>query len=326
MKRFIIALIALLINSNLFGIVTITGERESFQVMLKLELIRDDNTSVTLLDGTKYVELKSDSNTTGIAASLSAVRPDDGVYTKIIYTVYKYKHKLHINDGTADYYTTDKSIVQGESWNLSTNIAEYGYTVTTPPSPIRTEIVLAKPLELVSGSDASLIFVNKYDAGLGVDYNATIDQATWIYEPTVASSFLPSIPTQTRSFEIAYVGSGDEVRNKITLFMGNTGELLGGYMMKLSEAAFNATYLTVGDQNGDDYILSFQDADDDSDGIHGDDYYDINVTLDCSNNAYSNFRIDVVVDNVHLGDVIGEQAIYRTVTVGDLNCSDVTVP
>jgi len=326
MKYYITIIIAIFINSSLFGIVNITGERESFQVMLKLELIRDDNSSVTLLDGTKYVELKADTNVTGIAASLNTVRPADGVYTKIIYTVYKYKHKLHINDGTTDYYTTDKIIAEGDSWALSSDINEYGYTITVPATPIKTEIVLAKPLELVSGSNASLVFVNKYDTGLGVDYNSTLDTATWISEPTVASSFLPAMPTKTLSFEIGYVGSGDEVRNKITLFLDNKGELLGGYMMKLSPAAFNGTYLTVGNRNGDDYILSFQDATDAADGVNGDDYYDVNITLDCTNSTYTNFTINVIVDNMNLGDVIGEQAIYRAVSLGDLTCSDVIVP
>ena len=325
MKKFIIMMIALLISSNLFGIVAISGERESFQVMLKLELIKDDNTSVTVLDGTEYLELKTDTNATGIGASLAGVRPADGVYTKVKYTVYKFKHKLHINDGTADYYTTDKSITQGDSWALSTSIADYGYTETVPALPFVTEVTLPKPLEIVSGTDANLVFVNKYDTGFGIDYTTSIDQATWIDEPTIATAFLPSVPAQTITFDIVYTdSSGSTLTNTVTLFRDANDSLIGGYMMRPTAAALNGSFLLSGSNNTTAYTLSFQNGDDSNDGITGNDYYDINVSIDCTYNGFNALVVDEIVNGVSVGDTLASS--YSLATRGSAICTTITLP
>ena len=341
MKKLIAMTIGLLISSNLFAIVSITGERESFQVMLKLELIRDDNTSVTILDGSKYVELKTDSNTTGIGTSLAAIRPDDGIYTKIKYTVYKFKHKLYVSDGVTTYYTTNKSIAMGESWALSPNINEYGYTETIPATPLITEVILPKPLDIVSGSDASLVFINKYDNGFNIDYNSSlgIDQAIWVDEPTIATAFLPDIPAQTITFDLLYRDSNYNIvrQNTITLFLDENNALTGGYMMRPVNAALNGSFLLQGTSTPSttssivSYFLSFQNGNDNDDNISGDDYYDINITIDCPSNTYvfvlGAIPVDEFVDGVSVGDkLITDNSLTLDPRNLDVKCNTISLP
>jgi len=58
-----ILLALLFIGSSLFGAIGDAGsERVSFQAMIKVELIKEDNSTVTILDGTKFIELKTDGN------------------------------------------------------------------------------------------------------------------------------------------------------------------------------------------------------------------------------------------------------------------------
>ena len=329
MKKILLAL--LFIGSSLFSAVGDAGsERVSFQAMIKVELIKDDNSTVTILDGTKFIELKTTGNSTGLGASLEAVRPENGTYKGVKYTVTKFKHKLKIVSGATTYYTTEKEVANHASWDLSQNESDYGYTTTlTPTGGYVTTVTFPKPLVLESGSGASLVFVNQYlPNNVRFETNGNIESSTWIDETTKATAILPAMPTQSIVFDVNYKkASNPDLTNTITVFLDKNGDLIGAYQMRPdTNKALNGSFLLGGTKTNDRYTLKFQNGNDSHDGIDGDDYYDVNVTLNCTNSTYSSLGVNEIVDGAN--PTIAKpnnQDDYTLTTNGSITCADISI-
>jgi len=328
-KKILISL--LFIGCSLFGEIGDAGsQRESFQAMIKVELIKDDNSTVTILDGTKFIELKTDGNTTGLGASLDAVRPENGIYIGIKYTVTKFKHKLKIVSEGTTYYTTEKEVANGDSWDLSQDESDYGYTTTLAPSGgYITTVIFPKALTLESGSDASLVWINQYlPNNVRYETNDDIESSTWIDETTKVTAFLSAMPTNSIVFDINYTkDSNPTLTNTITIFLDKDDDLIGAYQMRPdSNQALNGSFLTSGFKRNNNYTFRFQNGNDSDDGINGDDYYDINVTLNCTDLQYSNLIINEVIDGGTPETAKpNNQDGYTLTTSGNIICSNINI-
>ena len=302
MKKILLSV--LLIGSSLFGEVGEAGsKRESFQLKIKVELIKEDNTRVTILDGTNFIELKTKETQTGLAAELEAVRPDNGIYIGAKYTVTQFKHMLKIVDSQdITYYTVNKEVPLGNSWGLSTNVNDYGHTTTVVPGEgFSTTVMFPKVLTLKDGSDASLIWVNQYlpnSLRYELDGATSIMDIKWADEATKVTAFLPAEPSKTIVFDVIYTKSGaDNLTNTITALLDTDGDLIGAYQMRPStNSALNGSFLIQGTKTDNAYLFRFQNGDDSGDGTDGDDYFDVEVTLNCLNSSYSNLIITEVKD------------------------------
>ena len=332
MKKILLAMMVL--GSSLFagngGIGEVGSVRESFQVKIKLDLIKEDNSTVTVLDGTKFLELKTDGSETGLAGELEANQPAAGKYMGMKSTVTAFKHKIKIVSGGTAYYTRDKEVGYGESWDLSTNVDDYGYTTTSAPTGgFVTTVMFPKPLTITNGSDASLVLVNQYvPNSVSYETNGNIENSFWIDEITKASAVLPATPAMSVEFDINYTKNGSpDLTNTVTAFLDSEGDLIGGNQMRPENKALNGSSLTAGTKTGSEYTLRFQNGDDSDDGIYGDDYYDINVTVDCDNSTYSNLVIKEVRDG---GTPVTAQPSYQDgyslTTSGVASCTAITIP
>lgn len=329
MKKILLAL--LLIGSNLLADIGENGSiRESFQALIKVELIKDDNTKVTILDGTKFIELKTTANTSGLASSLEAVRPDNGTYIGVEYTVTKFKHKIKVISAGTTYYTREKVVSNGDSWDLSTNVNDYGYTTSLAPAGgYVTTVTFPKPLVLEKGSDASLVWVNQYMPNqVRYETNGNIENSTWIDETTKATAFLPNMPTKTIVFDVTYTKAlNPTLTNTITVFLDNKGDLIGAYEMRPdSNQALNGSFLLSATKIDNNYTFKFQNGNDSDDGTSGDDYYNINVTLNCTNVSYSSLSINEVIDGATPITVKpNNQDGYTLTTNGNINCTNISI-
>jgi hypothetical protein len=330
-KKILLAM--LFIGSSLLASIGDEGSKqESFQVMVKFELIKEDNSTVTILDGTEFLEVKSDLNTTGLGASLGAVRPANGNYKGIKYTVTKLKQKSKIVVGATTYYTKDKTIAEGDSFALGqtndiNSVSDYGYTTTTLPTDVTT-LIFPKILTLASGSDASIIWVQKYTPNKVIYETAgTVEASTNIREDEILFSILPAMPTKTIVFDVNYTkDSNPTLTNTITAFLDKEGDLIGAYQMKPeSNKALNGSDLTQGTKINNDYSIRIQNHNDSGDGINGDDYYDINVTLNCTNSTYSSLIINETQDGVSATALPNGQAGYTLTTSGNVICTDINI-
>ena len=326
MLKIIIALFFL--GTSLFAALGEAGSmRESFQAMVKVELIKSDNSSVTILDGTKFIELKTDTNETGIGASLEANRPADGTYKEVKITVYKFKHKLKVVSGSTTYYTIEQEIANGVSWNLSTVESEYGYTTTNAPDGgYVTTVAFPKSLVLESSSDATLVWINQYlPNSLSYETSSTIAASTWIDETTKATAFLPALPSKVLFFVVSYKDGSTTLTNGVTAFVDADGDLLGAYMARPDvNVALNGSFLTQGENNGNNFSFRFQNGNDNDDNIEGDDYYDINATLNCADSTYSTYS-NLTVSEVQNGTTATLLPSYTLDENGDLNCTSLDI-
>ena len=327
-----IFLLLFLVSQSLLATVGDAGSvRESFQAMLKVELIKDDNSTVTILDGTKFVELKTTASTTGIGASLSAIRPADGTYVGVKYTVTKFKHKLKVVSAGTTYYTVEKVVPNGGEWGLSTDVKDYGYTTTLAPAGgYVTSVTFPTPLVLSSGSNAQLIWINQYEPN-SVQYetNSNVENSTWIDETTKATAFLTAIPTKRVVFDIEYSKTNEPtLTNTVTVFLDANDNLLGAYNMRPdSNKALNGSFLIKADKTNNSYTFYFQNGNDSDDGVDGDDYYIVKVDLDTSNSKYSSMEIEEVIDGAApVTAKPDNQSGYTLKTSGDINSTTIVLP
>lgn len=326
MKKFYLSI---LIATALFsGVGEITSKRESFQAQVKVELIKEDDSTVTILDGSKFIELKTIGTSTALAQELTANRPENGTYKGVKYTVNAFKHKIKLVAGGITYYTTTTTKNQDESWNLSQNDSDYGYTTTNAPSGgFVTNVTFPKPLVLSSGSDANLVFVNQYlPNNVKYETNGNVESSNWIDETTKATAFLPSMPTKIVSFDVIYSKSGTtNLTNTVTAFLDSENDLIGAYMMRPSDhSALNGSFMLSGTKTNDSYNLKFQNGDDSEDSIIGDDYYLVSGTLNCTNTTYSNLSVNEV-SNGGTATEPNNLNSYSLTTTGSFSCANLNL-
>jgi hypothetical protein len=327
LKKILLAL--LFIISSLFSDTGETGSKnESFQIMVKIELIKEDNSLVTILDGTNFIELKTDGNTTGLGESLEAVRPENGTYKGIKYTAYKFKQKAKIISAGTTYYTADVNITEGASYDLSSDIDNYGYTIVTLPNDVTT-VTFPKKLVIADGSDSSIVWINKYVLNQVIyETSGTIESSTNIREIEEATAFLPAIPAKTVVFDVNYTKtSNPTLTNKITAFLDKDGDLIGAYQMRPdSNKALNGSELLQGSKTNNDYTFRFQNGDDSQDGTNGDDYFDVSLSLDCTNSTYSSLVINEIEDGgTPTTAKPNNQDGYTLSVSGSIACTDINI-
>ena len=326
MKKILLSV--LLMGSSLFAVST-GGERESFQAKIKVELIKEDKSMVTILDGTNFIELKTTGDQAGLADTLEAVRPENGNYIGVKFTVTAFKHKLNVTVGPdTTYYTVDTEVEWGDIWGVSTDINDYGYTTTlAPEGGYSTTVTFPKVLTLASGSDASLVWVNQYlPDSVRFETEGDVADLTWADETTKVTAILPAMPTQTIVFDVVYTQDGvPNLTNTITALLDTEGDLIGAYQMRPdSNQALNGSFLTQGTKTDSAYTFRFQNGNDieDGDSIEGDDYYDVNVTLDCGTPSYSNLIINEVIDGA---EPITPNPGYTLTESGTITCTDLNL-
>jgi len=333
MKKILLSILLIagssLSGNSSSGIGEAGSKVDSLQVNAKIELIKTDDTTVTVLDGNEFLELKTDGDTTGVAEALEANRPPNGTYKGIILTVTKFKHKLKIVSGATTYYTTNKEVPNGKSWDLSTDEKDYGYTTELAVNgKTVTTVTFPKPLVLTAGQDANLVFVNQFDPSVLYQTEGTIETLHWAGQIRKMTGVLPAQPTQSIVFDINYTDGTNNLDNTVTAFLDDQGNLIGAHMMRPDNQALNGSFLLGGSKTDNDYTFRFQNGDDNDDGINGDDYYDINATINCTNSNYLNLTIQEVQDG---GDPKTAQpnnsndSSYTLTTSGSATCTDLNI-
>lgn len=332
MRKILLAL--LFIGISLFGagyswVLGEAGSKvESFQVMIKMDLIKEDNSTVTILDGSKFLEVKTDGNETGIGDTIEAIQPPDGKYIGVKFKVTKFKHKLKVVSAGTTYYTTKEEIASTSTWDLSTDSDDYGYTTTLAPQGGEvTTVFFPKTLIIESGSKASLIFINQYVPHRVIYETAgTVLASTWIGETSIVTTILPAIPSKSIAFDVRYSKAGEtDMTNTITAFLDSKGDLIGAYMMRPEYKALNGSFLLSGTKTGNDYTFKFQNGDDSRlDGIDGNDYYNVKVALNCNNSTFSDLDINVVGGDTNADP--SDDGYSLAATSGTVTCKTISIP
>ena len=325
----------MLILSTVFSQAIEGNKRESFQAKISVDLIKTDNSIVNILDGTQFVELKTTFDATDFGEVLSGLTAPIGEYKGVTLTVSAFKHKLKIHpmdDYEPMFYTTDREVAYGEQWLLSTNSADYGYTTTlAPEGGFVFSTTFPKPLQITADGEANLIWINKFSTIVNYEFPDGIDENTehnlskinWADEATLIRAFLPDIPSKMLSYTIRYTQEGESVKeNRVTYFLNSSNELIGAFMSRLPNKALNGSNLILGNNNGNNYSIRFQDGNDSNDGINGNDYYDVNVTLDCE--ADNPNRVTNISVEAHGVASLPDDGY--TLNGANLSCTDISMP
>ncbi len=190
----------------IFAFDTQSGSKvESLQLMLKVNLIKDDGSKFTILNGDKFLELKTKGNKTGLAGELESSNTEDGSYKGIEYTLVKGKIKaILIKDGVK-YYTQNKEAREGEKLGLTTDASKYDYVTLIPPSNNSKEVIFPKPLVISDNKDSSIVWVNQYENKVIYETKDDIDNilnAHQIENPQISRAFLPALPSKSMTFDV----------------------------------------------------------------------------------------------------------------------------
>jgi len=333
MKKILIPIVMLILSTVFSQAVMEDNKRESFQAKISVNLIRTDNSIVNILDGTQFIELKTGSEATDFGGVLAGVTAPIGEYKGVTLTLSAFKHKLKIHpmdDYEPMFYTTDREVAYGDPWLLSTNSADYGYTTTlAPEGGLVFSTTFPKPLQITANGEANLIWINKFGGTVdykfpdGIEDDGNLSKIIWADEPTLIRAFLPDIPTKMLSYTIRYTQEGESVKeNRVTYFLNNSNELIGAFMSRPPNKALNGSDLILGNNDGNNYSIRFQDANDSDDGINGNDYYDVNVTLDCE--ADNPDRVTDISVEAHGVASLPDDGY--TLNGANLSCTDINMP
>ena len=318
MKKILLAL--LFIGSSLFGAVGESGsEVEIDEIKLKVELIKDDKTIVTILDGTKYLKLNgSSSSATSIGQALSGVKPAVGTYTHVRWTPMGFRIKVKFIDNGTTYYSTNTTVPEDDttSWQFSTTETDYASTIITQGAVTHTVTVKFPTNLLVTADKAvNLFYVSKFTGD--VQYStgkATMADQTWVSNTMEAFGFITNTPAKIAQFDLVYNNSGTEYKNKISLLFDENNNILGSHSSEGTSGAgralsggfikelntTNTGYTLTTDGEGFPQVISF----------------DFNVS-NCSN--YSNLTVD------RWQSSNSNMTGGTLTTTGNVTCSDITI-
>jgi hypothetical protein len=322
-----ILLAMLFIGNSLFANANYadSGSEIETQYMMKLSLIKEDNSKVEILDGTKYLKLQSDANVSGIGASLEAVRPSDGTYIGVEYSVPKFKKKIKLISANTTYYSKEFEKNSNDPYALSQNEQDYGYTTTILPTN-STRLLFPKSLILKKGTDSSLFFTNQFTPNKVIyETMGTIENSSTIRSEELLSVFLPSLPKKKVTININYTKTNENnLTNTVILFLDSEDDLIGGFLARpLSNIALGGNDLLEGNKNSNDYTLKFKNADDSADD---NDYFSISGTFDCTNSTYSSLVISEVKDGGTPSTAKPQnQDGYSLIESGNITCTDINI-
>jgi hypothetical protein len=305
MKKVLILL--MLFSSMLFAVAMGMGEGEagskveSFQIDLKLTLIKKDGSKVVILDGSKFLEVKSASSLDSIADAIEIVNPQEGKYVAAEYVIKHFKFKLKIKKGGVLYYTKKDETVDplSEHWKFTTDSSKYGHlTINAVGDGEKVAIKFPKPLIIKKGSSSSIVMVNKFKKKVNYFYIGAddIDHITWAGELEEILALVPDMPKALVSFDLIYTNGVGTKRNKIYMLFDGDDKLLGAYMMRPNETdrALNGTFAIESKQIGSNsFEIIFQDAMDSLDDIYGNDNYKLSFKLDKTTKKFSDLVINL---------------------------------
>ncbi len=294
---------------------------DDMQIKVKVVLIKEDNSTVTLLDDNESITVKADSNTTALSDSIVQNLPSEGTYVAVEYTVKEIKTKAKIVvDGTT-YYTRSKTVHSPETWDLTTDPSQYGYTTMAPSFVDKNRASFTKPL-VIADASATLYIVNKFDKQVVATFSdSNPSHAHWIGESQLFTGILPAEPKKEVVFDINYTGSGLTPRgNTITMLTDANGSMLGAHMFRPQNAALEGSFFKDGDQNTTTHEYSIY--------IHHANsttgwYYHIDAKIDCEHSSYSDLSI-AIFQSGEAHPPFPSSTGYTLTTSGTATCKDIS--
>jgi len=295
---------------------------DSKQIMVKVDLIKDDNSTVNLLKGDEYIEIKSNSNTTAIADTLIKNLPEAGTYIGVKYKVEKIRTKARIVLNGTTYYTQTKDVNSSESWNLTTDSTKAGYTTMTPSFTDENFVKFTKPLT-ISNANATIYFVNKFSKNiqLGWSNDNNPEHIYWIGEEQLYTGILPQEPKKEIAFDINYTKGSSWRSNKLTIITDNNYSILGAHMMRPTENALNGSFFKDGKNTTNGYEIDIHNADSNQ---HK--FFRIKVDVNCTSGTYSltNIYSHDSINNIITFPEIVSSGGYSLQTTGSAVCKNIT--
>ena len=315
MKKILLALF--FIGSSLFGAVGDAGSSVDIdEIKLKVELIKDDNTTVTILDGTKYLKINgSSSSATSIGQALAGVKPAVGTYTHVRWTPMGFRIKAKIISGAVTYYTKDITVPEDDttSWELTQTEADYASTIITQGAVTHT-VTVKFPTALIVSEDKAvdLFYINKFTGD--VYYSGSLPDLTWVSNTMEAFGFIINTPVKIAQFDLIYDKSGTDYKNKISLLFDENNNILGSHSSEGTggaERALSGGFIKELNTTSTGYIITTE-----GEGFPQVVSFDFNIS-NCSN--YSNLTVDRWQSSNP--DMTGG----TLTTTGTTTCSDINI-
>jgi len=317
-KKILLALF--FIGSSLFGAVGEAGSSVDIdEVKLKVELIKDDNTTVTILDGTKYLKINGSSSTaTSIGQALEGIKPAVGTYTHVRWTPMGFRIKVKFIDNGTTYYSTNTTVPEDDttSWQFSTTETDYASTIITQGAVTHT-VTVKFPTALVVSEDKAvdLFYVSKFTGDVQYSIRkATMADQTWVSNTLEAFGFITNTPAKIAQFDLIYNKSGTDYKNKISLLFDENNNILGSHSSEGTggaERALSGGFIKESNTTSTGYTITTE-----GEGFPQVVSFDFNLS-NCSN--YSNLTVDRWQSSNP--DMTGG----TLTTTGNVTCSDINI-
>jgi hypothetical protein len=289
-----IFLLCLLVISTLFANFGDQGSEVSIdEIKLKVELIKEDNSAVTVLDGSNYLKLNGSSSiASSIGQALEGIKPEAGTYTHIQWRPMGFRVKAKIINGNSTYYTKNITVPEDDttSWELTNDVNNYDSTEITAGDQTQTiKVKFTTPLVVNETTGVNLFYVSKFSGD--VDYSGTLPNVTWISNVMEAFAFLSEKPAKMSQFDLTYTKNSITYKNKITLFFNRNGRLLGSHSSEGTasfDGAIHGGFVLESKQtNNNSYEIKVY-----ADSVNS--THTVKFDLDCSSStpAYSNLTVD----------------------------------
>jgi hypothetical protein len=246
MKKILLAI--LFIGNSLFGAVGEDGSKVEFEEMkMILKLIKDDNTTVTILDGSKYLRLNGQSETqTSIGQALEGVKPPSGTYTHIQWTPNGFRVKSKVKIGGVFYYTQNVEVPEDDTtpWQVTTDESKYdATTITTGAVTATVTVKFPTPLVIADNKAVELYAITKF--GSDVQYSSTdgsIDKIRQVEKEMTNFLFTSTAPAKKAYFVLEYLKDSVTYKNGISLFFDENDKLIGAYSSEGVDGADGAMH------------------------------------------------------------------------------------
>ena len=324
MKKILLAL--LFMGSSLFAQVGEEGSKvESEEIKLEVKLIKDDNTSITILDGTKYLRLNGQSETnTSIGQALEGTKPPAGTYTHIQWTPKGFRTKAKVKIDDIFYYTQNITVPEDDTtpWQVTDDKSKYGKTIIesggngTVTATATVTVKFPQPLIVTDDKPVELYTIVKF--GNDVQYGSSdgsIENIRDIGKEMTNFLFTSTAPAKKAYFVLEYLKGGTTYKNGISLFFDKNDNLIGAYSSEGADGAMHGGFvLKANDLGNNQYKLIVWDDPDESG--QNEIKHEVSFTLDCSNSTYSNLSVNQWANDMQ-GGTLTEN--------GTATCSDINI-
>ena len=315
-----ILLLVMFMGSYLFATLGDVGSEVAIdEIKLKVELVKDDNTTVTILDGTEYLKLNgSSSSSTSIGQALAGTKPPAGTYTHIKWTPQGFRIKAKIVKSGVTYYTKNITVPEDDTtpWELTQDQVDYNSTTITQGAVTNTVTVeFPNPLVVTENKAIDLFYISKFTGA--VDYSQTLPDVTWISNTMEAFSFTINTPAKIAQFDLVYNKGGTDYKNKISLLFDENDNLLGAHSSEgigSANRALSGGFIKKAVTTTNGYNITT-----DGEGFPQVVSFDFNLS-NCNNSTtYSNLTVDRWQSSNP--DLTGG----TLTTTGTVTCSDINI-